>query len=108
MQIKTERFGDKLLVILKGELDHHFTEELRKKIDRELYNSRLKNIIIDLREITFMDSSGLGLIMGRYKVSNDLGGKVDLIISNEYIEKIIRMSGILKIVDVYKSLDEIK
>ncbi|MCF6464058.1 anti-sigma F factor antagonist [Clostridium sp. Cult1] len=95
-----------LIVKLKGELDHHTSEDLRKKIDQQYYKNNLLNIVLDLRGLSFMDSSGIGLIMGRYKNCMDRKGKVYVISTNPYIDRILKMSGLLKIVNTYSSIDE--
>ena len=98
--------NDYLIVTLKGELDHHTSEDVRKRIDQKYYNNNLLNIVLDLRELNFMDSSGIGLIMGRYKNCKALKGKIFIISTNPYIDRILEMSGLLKIVPVYSAIDE--
>lgn len=95
-----------LIVKLKGELDHHTSEDLRKKIDQQYYKNNLLNIVLDLRGLSFMDSSGIGLIMGRYKNCMERKGKIYVISTNPYIDRILKMSGLLKIVNTYSSIDE--
>ena len=65
----------------------------------------LKNIILDFSNLNLMDSSGIGLVMGRYKNVLERKGKVTLISSNVYIDRIINMSGLRKIVDVHTDLN---
>ena len=96
-----------LIVKVDGELDHHRAEDLRKRIDQEYYKKNLVNIILDLRNLNFMDSSGIGLIMGRYKNCKDRNGEVYLVSTNSYINRMLKMSGVLKIVSVHDSIDEI-
>lgn len=99
---------DKMLIVnFNGELDHHSAEEIRKEIDKAYFEKRLKSIVLDLKNLNFMDSSGIGLIMGRYKNVLDNGGKLCLINVSSRVEKILKMSGILKIVQVYNDLDDI-
>ncbi len=99
---------DKILIVnFNGELDHHSAEEIRKEIDRVYFEKRLAHIVLDLKKLNFMDSSGIGLIMGRYKNVSDNGGKLVLVNVSSRVEKILKMSGILKIVQMYNSLDDI-
>lgn len=100
-----EKHKNNLLVQFKGELDHHNTENARKKIDQEYSDHKIKNIILDLRGLTFMDSSGIGLIMGRYKNCVGENGKVVIVNDNNYVNKILKMSGLLKIIDVYFNIE---
>jgi len=105
LYLSVEKHKNNLLVQFKGELDHHTTETVRQKIDQQYFDQRLKNIILDLRGLTFMDSSGIGLIMGRYKNCLEKNGSVSIISDSSYVDKILRMSGLLKIVNVYPTIE---
>ena len=99
---------DKNLVIelMVPELDHHITNEVRDGIDSVLNSRPIKNIIFDFKNIRFMDSSGIGVIIGRYKkISND-GGKVSVINVNARVKKIFDLSGMNKIVSIYDTNEE--
>lgn len=106
MQLSTEIKDNYMIVKLKGELDHHASEEARKKIDEKYYKSNSLNIVLDLRELNFMDSSGIGLIMGRYRNCSNRKGSVSIVSTSPYINKMIRMSGLLKLVNVYETMEE--
>ena len=95
MHLSVENYKNNLLVELKGELDHHSSENTRQKIDQQYFDQRLKNIILDLRGLTFMDSSGIGLIMGRYRNCLERKGSIVIVSDNVYVEKILKMSGLL-------------
>lgn len=106
MQLFTDIKGNNLIVKLKGELDHHTSEEVRKRIDEKYFNNNLLNIIMDLRELNFMDSSGIGLIMGRYRNCKDKKGKISIVSTSPYINRILKMSGLLKLIKIYDSIDD--
>jgi len=108
VRLEFEVINKNLLVRFNGELDHHTAADIRGKIDNFYSNNLLKNIIIDLNSLQFMDSSGIGLIMGRYKLSSNNNGKVYLINVSSRVEKILSMSGILKIVTIINNLSEVK
>ena len=74
MNCEIEQIGGALVVKLSGEIDQHCAEELRGDIDRQLDIKRSASLIIDLGDVDFMDSSGLGLIMGRYRKMQARGG----------------------------------
>ncbi len=95
-----------LLVHFYGELDHHITEKARLKIDHKYKENNLNNILLDLTQLTLMDSSGIGLIMGRYRNVIDQKGKMVIVSSNVYIDRILKMSGLLKIIKVFSNLEE--
>ncbi|HLR21886.1 MAG TPA: anti-sigma F factor antagonist [Tissierellaceae bacterium] len=105
MLLDLEKNNKCLIAKFKGELDHHSSESTREKIDNYYLENNLQSIILDLRGLTFMDSSGIGLIMGRYKNTIDRKGKLIVINDNNYVERILNMSGLLKIVELYPSID---
>lgn len=95
-----------LVVCLSGELDQYAAADLKGKIDLEIQSSPKKNLIIDLSDVTLMDSSGIGLIVGRYKVIHSLGGRLVISGANPSVEKMIALSGIKKIIPSFKDADE--
>lgn len=78
---------------LRGELDHHSVKEIREVIDSKLIDYRPMSVILDLSEVTFTDSAGLGLVLGRYTRVNGYGGKLMLISVPDDFMKILRLSG---------------
>jgi stage II sporulation protein AA (anti-sigma F factor antagonist) len=105
LQIKFANKGTTLVVNVVGELDHHSADHVRQKIDGELLKSTTKNVIFDFSKLSFMDSSGIGVIMGRYKNVNKLGGSMAIVSPNTQINRIIEMSGISKMIPVYESIE---
>lgn len=99
MEIKLETIGTTLVVKLNGEIDHHTAPELREKIDRELNLYNIVNLVLDFDGVTFMDSSGIGVIAGRYKEIQARGGKVMLIRVRPQVDKILEISGLKTILE---------
>ena len=96
MNIETK---DQILCVrLEGELDHHTSEELRNEVDRHLQTGRYKHLIMNLEHLTFMDSSGLGVILGRYKQVTNNGGEMVVCSITPPIKRLFEMSGLFKIV----------
>jgi len=95
-----------LVICLYGEIDQYAAAELKTKIDIEIENSAKKNFIIDLTEVELMDSSGIGLIVGRYKLVNSLGGKFAICSASDYIKKMIELSGITKVIKYYNTISD--
>jgi len=95
-----------LIIKISGEIDHHTSEIIRDKIDKEFTRSKAKNIIFDFTGISFMDSSGIGVIMGRYKLVRQQGGKVAIVGVNQLLERILSISGLRKIVDIYDTVEQ--
>jgi len=71
-----------------------------------MMKSTTKNMVLDFSKVTFMDSSGIGVIMGRYKNIRKLNGKMSLAGINDKIKRIFEMSGLLKLMPAYDSIDE--
>ncbi|NLK97195.1 anti-sigma F factor antagonist [Defluviitalea saccharophila] len=106
MDIKYSMKKGSLIVRISGEIDHHTSENIREKLDREFQRQNAKNIIFDFSDIQFMDSSGIGVIMGRYKNVKERGGKVGIFNVHPQIDRIFQLSGLYKIINHYHSLDE--
>lgn len=94
-----------LVVLLDGDLDHHSVGKLREKIDRELKRTGAVNAAFDFGNVSFMDSSGIGFIMGRYKIVRALGGKVILYGLSDNVRRILEMSGMDRLVIIAKNLE---
>ena len=95
---------DKLLLIkITEEIDHHSTEKIRRLADNEITRYMPRKVIFDFNKVSFMDSSGIGMIIGRYKTANMLGGVVEMTSVKPSIQKIFEMSGVLKIIPVVQS-----
>ena len=92
---------DKILLFeITEELDHHQTEKIRNRADYEIQRFMPERVIIDFMRVNFMDSAGIGLVIGRYKQVSAMGGRLELLNVNEKIKKIFEMSGILKIIPI--------
>ena len=92
---------DKLLYIqITEEIDHHTTEKLRRKMDYEITRFMPREVVFDFSKVTFMDSAGIGLLIGRYKLAKMLGGDTKIINSSQSIKKVLEMSGVVRIITV--------
>ena len=91
-----------LTIFLPGELDHHNAEELRKRSEYLIDQNHIRYVIFDFTDTTFMDSSGIGVIMGRYKRIYMLGGEVCAVHTSERMKKILTMSGVTRIMQIYE------
>lgn len=88
------------------ELDHHIANEVRMEIDDVLNSKQIRNIIFDFKNINFMDSSGIGVIIGRYKKISSENGKVSVINTSSRVKKIFDLSGMNKIIGTYDTYEE--
>lgn len=91
-----------LVVRMVGELDHHTAEKVRGEIDQKLASGQYVHLVLNLAELSFMDSSGLGVILGRYKKVSQLGGKMMLCAVHPSIYRLLELSGMFKILSLYK------
>ena len=91
-----------LTIFLPGELDHHNAEKIRKRSDYLIDQNHIRYVIFDFTDTTFMDSSGIGVIMGRYKRIYMLGGEVCAVHTSERMKKILTMSGVTRIMQIYE------
>ena len=92
---------DKLLVVkIIEEIDHHTTEKIRRKIDNEIKRYMPRKVILDFNKVSFMDSAGIGMIIGRYKMIKMLGGELEIENATRSVRKVLEMSGITKIISL--------
>lgn len=89
---------DVLIVRLTGELDHHAAEILRSEWKDMLYKHAVKHVVLNLEGVSFMDSSGLGVILGRYKEVLQLDGEMVVCSISPSIKRLFEMSGLFKII----------
>ncbi|WP_106497349.1 anti-sigma F factor antagonist [Lentibacillus sp. Marseille-P4043] len=89
---------DVLIVRLSGELDHHEAESLRNEWKEMMYKNAVKHVVLNLESVSFMDSSGLGVILGRYKEVLQLGGEMVVCSVSPAVNRLFEMSGLFKIV----------
>lgn len=106
MEVKLLGERRALLVRVTGELDHHKASIIKEEVDSLMRSTNAVNVIFDFSELEFMDSSGIGVIMGRYKKVRTLGGKVIAFGADAAILRIIEMSGIDKIIKLTPSYEK--
>ena len=93
MQLELTRDKGRLTAHLIGELDHHAAAPIRGQIDTAVLSCRCTRLTLDLARLTFMDSSGIGLIMGRYRLMTSLGGTLTVQNAGK-LERMIRLAGL--------------
>jgi stage II sporulation protein AA (anti-sigma F factor antagonist) len=106
LQVKITNKGTTLIVGIIGELDHHSAEYIKQKIDGELMKATIKNVVFDFSKVSFMDSSGIGVILGRYKNIQKINGKAAIVNPSSQIAKIFEMSGLFKIIPLYDNINK--
>lgn len=106
MVLKFSKNENKLIVQLNGELDHHSAEEVRSKLDDFIEKEKLNFMIMDFSKVSFMDSSGIGVVIGRYKKLTQKKGRLAVINVEGNIKKVFELSGMFKIINSYDSLEQ--
>ncbi|MBQ8000784.1 MAG: anti-sigma factor antagonist [Ruminococcus sp.] len=92
--VEIENNENVMTAVLSGDIDHHRCAVIRKKIDARADSERPKVLVLDFSRVQFMDSSGVGLVMGRYRQMSLLGGRLKVINVPENIDKVFRLSGL--------------
>lgn len=103
LQIEFEHGRKALIVRLKGELDHHTAEAVKSRMEEAIESGSCRNIVLSMKDLTFMDSSGLGVILGRYKQISAKGGKMVVCGLNPPVHRLFEMSGLFKILSVQEN-----
>ena len=100
MQIRAAKKGRLLQVKLMGELDHHSAPRFAEQMDAMIeHGADIRILQLDLGELTFMDSSGIGVLMGRYKRMAQLGGSLQVRNESRNIERIMRLTGLYQVIE---------
>lgn len=97
-QLEMEIVDGTLIAALSGEIDHHSASGIRKDIDATMEHYRVRNLIMDYSGVSFMDSSGIGLVLGRYKRVRKWNGTLVVIPGSSYISRVLGLSGIFGMV----------
>lgn len=92
---------DRLLKLqITEEIDHYMADKIRNRADFEIQKYMPKSVEMDFNKVSFMDSAGIGLILGRYKLTKMLGGNLSLSNVTPNVKKVLEMSGVLKIINI--------
>lgn len=97
MAVQLENHNGELVARLSGELDHHTAQGLREQVDGAVERWTPRHLQLDFRDVTFMDSSGVGLVMGRYRLMRLMGGTLTVSGTSERIGSMMRMAGLDKL-----------
>lgn len=100
MVLENKRQGSSLIVHLSGDLDHHSASQVRKEMDKLLSDIAIKELILDMRGLEFMDSSGIGVLMGRYRMMSKRGGRMRVCNLSSQVRRVFKVSGLYRIIDM--------
>jgi stage II sporulation protein AA (anti-sigma F factor antagonist) len=107
MQVEFKRIKQTLVAGLQGEMDLTGADALKKQLDHYIEQEHIRRLVLNLEQVTFLDSSGLGIIIGRYKKMAAHHGKMYIVGAKPPVEKILVFSGINQIIPLYRSEHEI-
>jgi stage II sporulation protein AA (anti-sigma F factor antagonist) len=94
-----------LIAFLEGDLDLHTVKRIREQVDSELEKTGVGTLLLDLSRVSFMDSSGLGFILGRYRCLREKGGKVILVAPRAQVRRVLELSGVGRIMKISASIE---
>ena len=100
MKITHIKKDKRLIFEIEEDIDECCVQKIRRRIDNEIQRYMPKEVIFDFSNVSFMDSAGIGLIIGRYKLINMIGGELKIANVNTQIQKIFEMSGLLRLIPV--------
>lgn len=100
MESRFDEEDNVLYISVIEEIDHHTTEKIRRKMDYEITRFMPRKVVFDFSKVSFMDSAGIGLLIGRYKLTKLLGGITQLSGVNRNIARVLEMSGVLSIIPI--------
>lgn len=106
MEMIFELSGETLIAALLGEMDHHCAEKVRTDIDENMALYESRNLLLDFSRVTFMDSAGIGVVLGRYKRIESWGGKVMLCGCNGPVKRILAMAGVFTLIEDAETREE--
>ena len=106
MEVNYKKENKELEFIFTEDVDQHTVEKMRRKMDNEIKRYIPREVVLDFSSISFMDSAGIGMVLGRYKLAKMLDGNLRLINVNKYMKKIFDMSGVSRIIEIEKGGQE--
>jgi stage II sporulation protein AA (anti-sigma F factor antagonist) len=98
--------GTILTIHLPAELDHHSSEQIRGEADRLIRTNNIRQVLFDFGRTTFMDSSGIGMMIGRYKMMRFLGGSAAAIRVGSQMRRVLDLAGLAQVMDIYEGVPQ--
>lgn len=103
LQVDIEHYRNVVIVRLAGELDHHTADKVRLSMEEAIMRANCDHVILSLKDLSFMDSSGLGVILGRYKLLRSRGGQLAVCAVNQSVYRLFELSGLFKIISIHEN-----
>lgn len=108
MNVTIESAGETIAVYLYGEIDHHTAIPIRQRIDDAITLKKPKCLILDFKNVGFMDSSGIGLVMGRYRTLQSYNGQLEIRNVSKQTKKVMELAGLSSIASIKEKNNEVK
>jgi len=106
MELLFKKKQKTIIILISGEIDHHTSKMLRTQTENALTQLGGRHIIYGFEQVTFMDSSGIGMLIGRYKQLHALGGRIAIANATGKIKEIIQLSGLTKIIPMFDTIED--
>ena len=103
MSVRLKADGKEITAYLMGDIDHHTAKEMREEIDCCLERNHPNMLVLDFRDVSFMDSSGIGILLNRYKEMKASGGKTCLYGAGPQVLRVLKIAGIPALMEMYDS-----
>lgn len=94
MSVRIENTDGIMRARLSGEIDHHLAGGMRVSLDEAILREKPRALLLDFTDVSFMDSSGIGLVMGRYRLMSENGGQVEVVGTSPQIRKVMKLAGL--------------
>lgn len=104
LKVKYDEDNKILLLEITEEIDHHIATKIRSRADYEIQKYMPRKVFFDFNNVTFMDSAGIGMLIGRYKMVTMLGGTINMINVKPNIRKIFEMSGVSRLIPILENV----
>lgn len=98
--LQYEPIGRSVTVVIAGELDHCAAPQIRRVLDEVLLDPQVIHMVLDLENLTFMDSSGIGVLLGRLRLLQSRGGSLSVMNMQPPVEKLFRLSGMQRVIGI--------
>ncbi|HEY8449270.1 MAG TPA: anti-sigma factor antagonist [Bacillota bacterium] len=102
-EFSEQRIGRAFIVRVAGELDEAAAAAFRERVDQALEQGGVRDLIVVMKEVSFIDSSGLGVLLGRYKRIRELGGQMGIVAPPRSVRALLELSGVPKLIPIYRS-----
>ncbi|MFO7245838.1 MAG: anti-sigma factor antagonist [Thermaerobacter sp.] len=103
MKWTAEQVGRSYVIRLQGEFDEQAADRFRAHVDAVLEQGGIRDLVVVMRDVTFIDSSGLGALLGRYKRLQALGGRVRIVAPPRHVRAVLELSGVPKLIPILRS-----